>query len=140
MMTADPKVDLLRSVPLFASCSRRELDGIAALTDEIDLPAGRTFIREGTTAHEFFIILDGEVKVEHQGQLLRTMGPGDFLGEIALIDGKPRTATATAARASRLLVVGHREFRSLMASNPTIQVDILQALAARVRNLQPEAE
>lgn len=138
-MTADPKVDLLRSVPLFASCSRRELARIAALTDEIDLPAGRTFIREGTSAHEFFIIIDGEVTVEQHGQLLRTMGPGDFLGEIALIDGKPRTATASAARPSRLLVVGHREFRSLMDSNSTIQLSVLQALAQRVRVLAPDS-
>lgn len=139
-MSGDPKLELLRRVPIFAALGRKELQRVAQLCDEVDLPAGRMFIQEGAIAHEFFIIVDGEVTIAQQGRQLRTMRAGDFLGEIALIDGKPRTATASTTKPTILLVVGHREFRSLLHEHPAIQLSILQALAARVRNVEPESD
>lgn len=139
-MTSDPKIALLRRVPLFATCSRRELERVAQLCDEVDLPAGRVIIREGASGQEFFVIVEGSVKVERQGQQLREMGPGDFLGEIALIDDRPRSATATLSAPSRLLVLGHREFHTLLADHPAVQLQVLQALARRVRQGEPDAQ
>ena len=137
-MPTDPKVEMLRRVPLFSSCRPGELDRIAALADEVDVPAGRTLIREGATGQEFFIVLDGEIEVERDGTRLATLGPGDFLGEIALIDDRPRSATATTTRPSRLLVVGHREFHSLLDSHAQVQIQVLKALADRVRRSEPD--
>ena len=78
------------------------------------------------------------MRVDKGGETLRVMGPGEFLGEIALVDGGPRTATATTESPSRLLVVGHREFHSLMDDHPSIRVAVLEALAHRVRNLDQQ--
>ena len=139
-MTTDPKVELLRRVPLFANCSQTDLQRIAGLADEVDVPAGKRIITEGTTGQEFFVIVDGEVRVERGGQELRTLGPGDFLGEIALVDDLPRSASATVTRPCRLLVVGHREFHSLLDAYPSIQLQVLQALASRVRAFHPDQD
>lgn len=137
MAGKDYKLELLRKVPLFQGLSRKDLELVERLTDEIDVPAGKVLIKEGATGHEFFIVVDGSLRVERDGQLLRKLGPGDFAGEIALIDGGPRTATVVADAPSRLLVVGHREFFGLLAEYPDIQIQVLQALARRVRVSEP---
>lgn len=129
------KTDLLRHVPLFAGCGNRQLEAIGQLADEVDVAAGTTLMREGQSAGEFFVIMDGTVRVDKGGTTIRTLGPGEFLGEIALVDGGPRTATAVTETPARLLVVGHREFHSLMEAHPAISMSILEALAKRVRNI-----
>jgi CRP-like cAMP-binding protein len=138
-MSRDPKIDVLRKVPLFADANDATLKRVASLADDIDLPAGKVIITQGSTGQEFFVVIDGQVAVERDGQRIATLGPGDFLGEIALVDDRPRSATATLETPSRLLVIGHREFHSLLDQFPDIQLEILRALAARVRRLQPEA-
>jgi CRP/FNR family transcriptional regulator, cyclic AMP receptor protein len=137
MAGKDYKRELLRKVPLFQGLSRKDLELVEQLTDEIDVPADKVLIKEGATGHEFFIVVDGSLRVERDGQVLRRLGPGDFAGEIALIDGGPRTATVVADAPSRLLVVGHREFFGLLAEYPDIQIQVLQALAHRVRVSEP---
>jgi CRP/FNR family transcriptional regulator, cyclic AMP receptor protein len=136
---ADYKLDLLRKVPLFAGLSRHDLELVERLTDEIDVPTDKVLIKEGAYGHEFFIVVDGALRVEREAKLLRKLGPGDFAGEIALIDGGVRTATVTADAPSRLLVIGHREFFSLLGQYPDIQIQVLQALAHRVRVSEPAA-
>ena len=126
------KVDLIRRVPLFSQCTREELEEVASLADEIDLPAGKTLIREGERGREFFVLLEGEAEVRRDDQELRTMRAGDFFGEIALISSAPRTATVTATTPVRLLVVTDRAFRSLLDHSPEIQLKVLQALAERL--------
>ncbi|MGZ6345319.1 MAG: Crp/Fnr family transcriptional regulator [Candidatus Limnocylindrales bacterium] len=138
-MSGDGKLDLLRRVPLFASFKAHDLELVARLADEIDVPAGKALTREGDVGHEFFVIVEGRVRVEREGQVLNTLGPGDFLGEIALVDGGPRTATAVTESNARLLVLAHREFSSLLSQYPSIQVEVLQALAHRVRHLDRES-
>jgi len=138
MAGKDQKLELIRAVPLFQGCGSRELDAIGRLADEVDVPAGQVLMKQGAFGHEFFVVIAGSLRVERDGKLLRTLGPGDFAGEIALVDGGPRTATVTADTPSRLLVVGHREFHSLLQEHPDIQLVVLQALAQRVRILEPE--
>src|SRR5512142_1399590 len=104
-MAGDEKLERLRQVPLFASLGRRELTELSSLADEIDVADGRALTREGESGHEFFVVLTGGVSVEIGGQRVAQLGPGDFLGEIALIDGKPRSATTRAVGDTRLLVV-----------------------------------
>jgi CRP-like cAMP-binding protein len=134
----DAKIALLKGVPLFADLTDRELEQVSGLCNEVDLPAGRALTREGDFGHEFFVIIEGRVEVDREGRHLTTLGPGDFLGEIALIDLGPRTATATCETDCRLLVLDRREFNSIMAASSTIQAAILRALARRVRRTAPE--
>ena len=130
---ADEKLEQLQRIPLFAGLTRRELSELATLADEVDVGDGQVLTREGESGHEFFIVMAGRVAVEIGGSRVNELGPGEFLGEIALIDGKPRTATTRAVGDTRLLVVGHRAFHQLMADFPTVQLTVLQALAQRVR-------
>jgi CRP-like cAMP-binding protein len=133
------KLAMLRGVPLFVGLDERELRDVGALCDEVDMPAGHELIREGTSGAEFFLILEGDVRVHRFGQTLRVLGPGDFLGEIALIDHSRRTASATCETPTRLLVLAHREFHSLLDAQPDIRVHVLEALARRLRELQPDS-
>ncbi len=135
----DQKLELLSRVPLFSRLNEAGLREVAQLTDEVDVEAGRELTTEGAFAHEFFLILDGSVSIERNGAHLATMGPGDFFGEIALIDRGPRSATATSDGPCRLLVLGHRGFNSLMDQFPDVRTAVLEALAHRVRRLEPDA-
>ena len=134
----DEKLAVLRSVPLFVGLDDSELKAVGGLTTEVDVPAGHELAREETFGDEFYMILDGSVRIHRAGSTIRTLGPGDFLGEIALIDHGRRTASATAETDCRLLVLGHREFHSLLDVQPDIRVHVLEALARRVRQLAPE--
>jgi CRP/FNR family transcriptional regulator, cyclic AMP receptor protein len=132
MLKHDSKVEAMAKVPLFSRCSRSELRRIARLADEIDLAPGRTLTKEGARGREFFILLEGTADVRSDTRLLASVGPGDFLGEIALVTNLPRTATVTALTPIRALVIGHREFRELLRQSPQIQTKILEALAIRL--------
>ncbi|HEV7133050.1 MAG TPA: cyclic nucleotide-binding domain-containing protein [Gaiellaceae bacterium] len=132
MLRKNAKVELLKRVPLFAGCSKRELDEIAAIADEFNLDADRNLTREGATGHEFLVLVEGSADVTRRGKKVNTLRSGDFLGEIALITGAPRTATVTTKKPSRMLVVTARDFRSLLRRVPSIQLKVLEALASRL--------
>ncbi len=135
----DTKTAMLARVPLFATLGRSGLDEVASLCDEVDVAAGTVLMRQDDRAGEFFVIIDGSVEVTRDGAPLRTMGPGDFLGEIAMVDGGPRTATATTTAPCRLLVLTRQEFHTLMADQADVRMAVLQALAERVRRLDAHA-
>jgi CRP-like cAMP-binding protein len=132
----DGRVDRLRSVPLFSGCSEKELEFIASRADEVDIPAGRLLCETGKSGGDFFIILDGRADVDAP-QRKRTLGPGDFFGEIALIDNGPRTATVRAATAMRCLVLGHAQFRDVLHQNAEIALKVLRAVTERLRSATP---
>jgi CRP/FNR family transcriptional regulator, cyclic AMP receptor protein len=127
------KVDLIKHVPLFADCSRRELEQIAQIADEIDLAEGKELTRTGQPGREFFVLLEGEADVSQDGETINKLGPGDFFGEIALVEDTPRTATVTATTPVRALVITDRAFRRLLEKQPEIQRKVLVALAQRVK-------
>ncbi|GAC1663530.1 MAG: hypothetical protein NVS9B8_02690 [Candidatus Limnocylindrales bacterium] len=135
----DQKLELLKRAPLLAGLGRREIEEVGRLVEEIDVPAGQVLMREGETGREFFVLVEGSVAIDRGGSRVRTMTPGDFFGEIALLAEGPRTATATTETASKVLVLGHREFHSLMDQFPAIRMCVLEALAARLRSLEPDA-
>jgi CRP/FNR family transcriptional regulator, cyclic AMP receptor protein len=133
VLRRNQKVELLRKVPLFARCSKRELAEIATLADEVDLRQGKELIREGASGREFFVLLEGQADVLKGGKRINEMGPGDFFGEIALVAPSPvRTATVKATTPVRVLVVTAQNFRRLLAGSPQIKLKVLEALAERV--------
>jgi CRP-like cAMP-binding protein len=135
----DQKLELLSNVPLLAGLDRRGLEEVGRLADEVDLPAGRIAARQGSSGDEFFVIIEGTVRIERDGEHLRDLGPGDFFGELALLGRVGRTATVTCVTACRLLVVGHREFHSLLSKFPTIQGAVLESVAKRIARLEESA-
>ena len=126
------KIELLKSVPLFAQCTRKELAAVAAVADEIDLREGRELTRQGSPGREFFVLVEGEADVRRNGRKVRTLGDGDFFGEIALVTKRPRTATVVARTPVRVLVVTDRAFRRMIEESPSMQTKVLQALAERL--------
>jgi len=135
----DPKLEMLRRVPLFAHCRGASLDLIGRLADEVDVPDGRVLMRQGDLAQEFFLIVDGRIRIDRDGSTINTLGPGDFLGEVALLGEGHRTATAVTEGPARLLVITHRGFHSLLDSSAEIRVAVMGAIAARIRGLEPDA-
>ena len=132
MLRKNAKIELIRRVPLFAECSNRELGEIASLADELSLPAGRKLADEGAVGHEFVVLVEGGAEVKHGGRVINRLGAGDFLGEIALVTGRKRTATVTTTEPSRLLVLTAPAFRKALRDLPGLQLKVLDALAARL--------
>ncbi len=129
---ADPRVERLRSVPLFGGCTDKELAFIATRVDEVDVPAGTMLCRKGESGGDFFIIMSGTAEVDlSPGK--RKLGPGEFFGEIALVDNGPRTATVRSTTPMRMLVLGHAQFRDVLHQNGEIAVKILRAVTERLR-------
>jgi CRP/FNR family transcriptional regulator, cyclic AMP receptor protein len=139
MSPRDEKLELLKSIPLFADFGGRELTRVGMLADVVDLPAGRVLMRQGETGREMFVIVRGRAEIERDGFVIREVGNGEILGEIALVDEGPRSATVRLTEPSQLLVVAHREFHSLMDEMPTVRTQVLETLARRVRHLEPDA-
>jgi CRP-like cAMP-binding protein len=133
----DEKLEQLRRVPLFAGMDRSDIERLGAIAESVDVPDGQVLTREGATGREFFIVLEGRVRITQGDHEIAHLGPGDFLGEIALIDGKPRTATAIADGPTHLLVIGRSGFLSLMDSYPSVRLAVLEALASRLRAHEP---
>ncbi len=133
MLRKDAKIELLRRVTLFSGCSKRELGQIAMIADELDFPAGKTLIRQGSAGRQFFVVIEGRVEVEQDGKVL-PMGRGgsEFFGEIALVSGWPCTATVTTAEPTRALVIGAPEFRALLDRSPAIQRRVLHSFSERL--------
>ena len=104
----------------------------------MDVPAGKVLTKEGGAGHEFFVILDGNVDVTKRGKTINAMGEGEFFGELALLGNVPRAATVTASTPTRLLVIGHREFTSLLDAQPAIREKVLKAVARWISDLAPD--
>jgi len=128
----DAKVELLKKVPLFSRLGKKELQDVAHIADELDLPSGKEMALQGDRGREFFVLLAGEADVTKGGNHVNTLQPGDFFGEIALVTKMPRTATVTATSDVRVLVITEREFDSLMRRSPTISQAVAEALAERI--------
>jgi CRP/FNR family cyclic AMP-dependent transcriptional regulator len=125
--------DVLRGVPLFSGLTERAIEAIAALTTEQSFADGDTLVRQGEAGETFIILLDGSARVERDRQPIAELGRGDFLGEISLVDGGPRTATVTAHGPVRALVVQHADFRRLFDEFGAVRYDIVSALTRRIR-------
>lgn len=128
----DGKVELIRNVPLFSRLSKKGLEDVAHIADELDLPAGKEMATEGDRGREFFVLLEGEAAVTKGDRHINTMNEGDFFGEIALVTKMPRTATVTATSDVRVLVITERDFGALLKRSPEVGRGVAEALAERL--------
>jgi CRP/FNR family transcriptional regulator len=135
----DDKLELLQRVPLFAGLDREGLEAIGRIAEEVEARAGTDLTHEGRHEGYFFVIVSGSVRIDRGGQTINTMGPGDFLGEIALLDGGPRTATATTDELSGLLKITHEDFHHLLDASPGVRTAVLEAAGARLRAMDAES-
>ena len=130
---SDPKVDALSKVPLFATLSKHELEFVASRADEVDAPVGKFLTTQGEPGDTFYVLLDGEARVDIDGNLRRTLVPGDFFGEISMLDRGLGTATITTTKPSRLLVMSHAQFRDAIKANDALLIKVLAAMGERLR-------
>jgi CRP/FNR family transcriptional regulator, cyclic AMP receptor protein len=129
-------IRMLGQVSLFRACTEKELSQIQSITTEVDLPANDVLCKEGTPGLQFFIILEGQAAVTIGDEHKADLGPGDFFGEMALLDGGPRIATVTSSGPMRVLVLSRREFFSLLDDAPTVARQLLTAIGTRLREAE----
>lgn len=132
----DDKIEALKKVPLFEALSKRDLNLVAKHADEVECEAGEVLVRQGSLGQEFVLLVEGRAKVERDGKVLAHIGDGDFFGEMALLDGKGRSATVTVEKPSKLLVIPSRAFNTLLDEVPGLQRRMLVTLSERIRELQ----
>jgi CRP/FNR family transcriptional regulator, cyclic AMP receptor protein len=134
LLRADTKVDLIRNLPLFELCSKRDLRRIAALAVERSVDAGTELISEGEPGTEFYVVVDGEIDVRRKGRRVGRLGAGSYVGEIALLSRSPRSATVLAATPLRVLVISGHEFVELLDNLPELWLKVARTLADRVES------
>ncbi len=132
-MATNKLLDRLAKVPIFSGCSKKELQAIARAVKEIDHPAGTVIAAEGQPGAGLFILDEGEAVVTIGGRKVNHLRAGDFFGEMALLDGGPRTATVTAKTDVRLLGITEWVYRGMLLEHPSIALRTLEAMAARLR-------
>jgi CRP-like cAMP-binding protein len=132
----NPKIGELGKLKLFGVCSRRELEEIGTLADEVSLPAGTTLMREGASGRQCFVIADGEAVVQIEGRDVAQVGPGDIVGEMSLLDREPRSATVIATRPLTAFVLTGVQFAHVADRFPSVAREVMQILAHRLREAQ----
>jgi CRP/FNR family transcriptional regulator, cyclic AMP receptor protein len=126
-------VDQLKTIPLFSGCSQPELRRIADIVQEVEFPAGHTICKEGETGVGLHVVVEGETKVQIGGRTRRRLGSGAFFGEIALLDGGPRSATVIAETPVRTLSIPMWKFRTTLKSQPSLALKMLEETCRRLR-------
>ncbi|MGH9119146.1 MAG: Crp/Fnr family transcriptional regulator [Acidimicrobiales bacterium] len=138
-MARDQRLAALAAVPMFAACTRRELQKLARAGDELDVEAGRRLVDQGATGREAFFILDGRATVRRGNRKIAALGPGDCFGELALLDHQPRTASVTADTPMKVYILDSRHFEGVLDEIPGLARRLLGQLASRVRELDAKA-
>jgi CRP-like cAMP-binding protein len=131
--TSRELVDLLRPVDLFSKCSKGALKSVARHAETVRLQPGETLTRQGDVGDAFYVILDGRAAVDIDGRPVNDLGPGDWFGELALLDGRPRSATVTSTTDLEVAVLGVRMFRTLLREFPDLAAQLLAGMAAALR-------
>jgi len=132
-------LDHLARVPLFSACSKKELQTVARASDEVHVPAGKVLVEEGRPGHEFFLILEGKASVKRGKKKIADLGPGQYFGEMALLDRGPRSATVVADTDMDVLVLGQREFAGVIDEVPAMAHKLLTTMAQRLRESDAKA-
>ncbi|HEY6316776.1 MAG TPA: cyclic nucleotide-binding domain-containing protein [Acidimicrobiia bacterium] len=128
--------DWLATVPLFNGLSKKQLRAVSSLATRLDEAAGTQLTKEGQVGNEFIIVLEGEIEIRRGDEVVATRGAGSYVGEIALLDNRPRTATVVAKTPVVIEVIGRREFRTLLADAPELQQEIMNTMAQRLAELE----
>jgi CRP/FNR family transcriptional regulator, cyclic AMP receptor protein len=129
----------LARIPLFEGLSKKQLSQVSSLMTLLDLKAGTVLARQGEIGREFLILLEGQVEVARDGKIIAVRGPGDFIGEIALLDNRPRTATVTARTDVVVEALNRGEFASLLAEAPELSAQVMATMARRLAALDRES-
>ena len=127
------KVEVLRGVPLFGLCTEKELKDIAGLGDEISVKEGEVLTQEGKPGRECYVVISGEAKATVGGRQIGVVWPGECVGEMALLDTAPRTATVTATTDMEVFVLEPRSFGDLLDRHPSVAKRLLASMARRLR-------
>ena len=135
-ISQDVRIERLEEVNLLAGCSRRQLRAIARVSEVIEVPAGSVLARAGDPGEEFFLILDGHAHVEVSARKRSRLGPGQYFGEMSLLDGGPRSASVVAETPLRLLVIKRRNFSTLLREAPELAQNLMTTLSRRVRHAE----
>ncbi|SRR5579875_582024 len=129
----------LGSIWLFSACSASQLRTIRRAVEEVTVPAGRVLCEEGTVGREFFFIVEGKASVRRGNRKIATLGPGQYFGELSLLDRKPRSATVVSDTPMTLLVLEQRRFNGLLDAMPALSHKLLVAMAGRLRDADAKA-
>ena len=132
-LPAPRRAELLAACPLFRGVGG---DGIAALAGratEVDFPAGHVIARQGEIGTGFFVVVEGSVRVVRDGAVIATLGPGEFFGELSVLDGRPRNAMVAAETATTCLAIASWDFEAVLLANPALTLAILRGVASRLR-------
>lgn len=132
--------ELLADVGLFSRCTKRERATIARHMDTAKLPADTPLVEQGEEGDALFVIIDGAAVVRKGDQLVANVGPGAYFGELALLDGEPRSATVVATEDVTVAVLGVRMFRTLLREFPEMTFELLAGLAADLRRARDELD
>ena len=136
----EDKIERLQEVSLFEECSQRQLRSVAKIARVFDVAAGTILTRAGEPGDEFFLIIDGTARADVSADRHVLLHPGEFFGEMSLLDGGPRSATVVADTPVRLLVISRRHFAALLRDVPGLTQTILVTLSGRVRQAEERAE
>ena len=131
-------VSALKSIPLFAGLPHADLELLAKKVTQASHSVGTELIKEGTSGSSVFLLVSGECEVRRRGQLIRTLGPGEFFGELSILDPAPRTASVRVSDAATVLVLEGKDFRAALKSNMQMAQRLITALAERLRHLTDE--
>jgi CRP-like cAMP-binding protein len=135
-VTKKQRVDLFAGVWLFEHCSQRELSVLQEAASEMELTAGKVLTKQGELGRHFMVIVEGQVEVIRDGTKIAMLGPGSFFGEMSLLDGQPRTATATTVEPTRVLMLTTAAFNEVLATMPSVDRKLLAVLAGRLREIE----
>lgn len=127
------KIAHIKAIPLFSKLSQKELVEVARHCDEVDVPKGQVLADQDTTGSECFIVVSGEITIRRNGRKIGAKGAGEIVGEMALLDSLPRSATLVTASDCQLLVFSRRDFRSVIDSLPLVSRKLLETLSERLR-------
>lgn len=132
LLSQNTKVQALGRAPLFEGLSKKDLVELARQTEDLDLPQGTVLCKEGEVGREFFVLVEGEAEVRKRGRKVATLGPGEMIGEIALVEHTRRTATVTAKTPVRCFVMTSQSFWAALDRHPQVERKVLRTLAKRV--------
>jgi CRP-like cAMP-binding protein len=138
MTTGGHTLDLSK-IWLFSTCSAKDLRVIRKALEEVTVPPGRVLCEQGTIGREFFIIVEGKAGVKKNNRKTATLGPGQYFGELALLDRRPRSATVTSETDMDLLILGTRQFNGVLDAVPALSRKMLAAMAIRLREADDKA-
>ena len=125
--------EFLSRVPIFSNCTPAEIAAITAVGQEGGFQTGQIIVTQGTPGQAFYLVLEGRVEIIRDGQSLGAFGPGDFFGEMSLLDHAPRSATIRAIESTVCLMLSSWDFKALLEKHPSIAIKLLEILSRRLR-------